>query len=172
MAVACSRCSGPNDRQPQKYCTTCHAAYMREHRPKHSALTDEARKKANTRAYTNVLLKRGHLIKKVCESCGDPNSQAHHEDYNDPRTVKWLCRACHLEHHNTHHVEHKESNMKNDIKYLAIMNAAAIIAAQGLNAETGEASEFTLDNAVLAAHGLHRKVLEHDKLIDAMNLVD
>lgn len=102
MGVTCSSCSGPNDRQPQRYCTSCHAAYMRTHRPKHRELSEEARKKANCRALTNHWVRQGVVIKEACKSCGDPESQAHHEDYNDPINVKWFCRKYHLEHHESH----------------------------------------------------------------------
>jgi site-specific recombinase XerC len=57
------------------------------------------RKKANTRSYTNVLIRRGKIDKEPCRSCGDPNAQAHHPDYNDPRRVEWMCRRCHKKHH-------------------------------------------------------------------------
>jgi hypothetical protein len=42
------------------------------------------------------------LIKKLsCEVCGQKNSQAHHDDYNFPLSVKWLC----AKHHGERHVE-------------------------------------------------------------------
>lgn len=91
----CSRCGGPRDRHPERYCTKCHAAWMREHRPRHSELTDEQRKKANCRAYTKVLIKRGTLVPQPCERCGEVEVQAHHPDYSDPRRVEWLCKQCH-----------------------------------------------------------------------------
>lgn len=72
---------------------------MRETRPKHSQLPDEQRKRANTRAYSKVLVKRGTLLKEPCSVCGSPESQMHHPDYSNPRLVEWLCRPCHLQHH-------------------------------------------------------------------------
>lgn len=44
-------------------------------------------------------LKRGVLSKRPCEKCGDPRSEAHHDDYSKPLDVRWLCRPCHMEHH-------------------------------------------------------------------------
>ena len=72
---------------------------MRENRPKHSELTEEARKKANVRAYLKTYIKRGKVIRKPCEACGEEKSEGHHEDYSKPLEVKWLCRKCHLNHH-------------------------------------------------------------------------
>ena len=33
-----------------------------------------------------------------CEGCGE-KAEKHHENYDEPLVVKWLCRECHLEHH-------------------------------------------------------------------------
>lgn len=54
--------------------------------------------KANARAYANVYQRRGKLVPKPCEVCGD-EAQKHHEDYSKPLQVMWLCRGCHVEHH-------------------------------------------------------------------------
>lgn len=38
-----------------------------------------------------------------CESCGSGFSvHAHHDDYNYPLTVRWLCAACHKAWHDKH----------------------------------------------------------------------
>ena len=73
--------------------------YMRKNRPKHSELTDEQRKKANCRSYTNEYVRRGKIIKQPCSVCGAINSEAHHIDYSKPLLIEWLCRKHHLEHH-------------------------------------------------------------------------
>jgi len=97
----CSACGGDlGDRYgKQRYCKSCHAAFMRATRPKHSDLKPDAKLKANARAYANEYMRRGKLVKKPCEQCGNPDSQKHHEDYNKPLEVIWLCRKCHLEKH-------------------------------------------------------------------------
>lgn len=41
----------------------------------------------------------GSLVQKPCEKCGDPNSQAHHEDYSKPLEVNWLCQKDHKARH-------------------------------------------------------------------------
>jgi hypothetical protein len=44
-------------------------------------------------------LRAGRLIRQPCEVCGAAKSEAHHDDYSLPLTVRWLCRKHHAEHH-------------------------------------------------------------------------
>lgn len=46
-------------------------------------------------------LRSGRLKKCSCIMCGDSNVQAHHEDYNKPLDVIWLCPK----HHRARHTE-------------------------------------------------------------------
>lgn len=62
-------------------------------------LTPEQRRKDNARSYANVYLRRGKLQRAACVDCGSPESQMHHEDYDRPLDVIWLCRPCHLARH-------------------------------------------------------------------------
>ena len=56
---------------------------------------------------TEKAILRGKLIPKPCESCnvtgvmtdGRNRIQAHHDDYNKPLDVRWLCQKCHYEWH-------------------------------------------------------------------------
>lgn len=44
----------------------------------------------------------GIITPKPCEVCGNDNMPlivAHHEDYNKPMDVTWLCRRCHSRRH-------------------------------------------------------------------------
>lgn len=44
-------------------------------------------------------LKSGSLLKGVCEVCADPIVDAHHDDYSQPLSVRWLCRQHHIRLH-------------------------------------------------------------------------
>jgi len=57
------------------------------------------KKRALARNYARVYLLRGKIERKPCENCGDPVAQMHHEDYDKPLEVRWLCRKCHVKHH-------------------------------------------------------------------------
>lgn len=57
-------------------------------------------RKRNPRSYLAHLTVRnamrlGLLERQPCEVCGDPKSEAHHDDYDRPLDVTWLCRAHH-----------------------------------------------------------------------------
>ena len=49
-------------------------------------------------AKTNRAIRSGKLIPQPC-ACGNPKSQAHHEDYSKPLDVMWLCASCHQKRH-------------------------------------------------------------------------
>ena len=95
--MRCSKCSGRHDRQNQRYCADCHAAYMRDWRKTHP-LTPEQKRKDNARSYANTYKKRGKLVPLPC-TCGSMRVQMHHPDYDRPLDVVWMCRPCHLAHH-------------------------------------------------------------------------
>lgn len=45
-------------------------------------------------------IRRGRLTRQPCEECCTTvRVQAHHEDYEKPLAVKWLCQPCHMRHH-------------------------------------------------------------------------
>ena len=48
---------------------------------------------ANNKVY--YALKTGKLTKGICEVCGDPKVHAHHDDYDKPLDVRWLCSLHH-----------------------------------------------------------------------------
>ncbi len=57
-----------------------------------------ALKVAARRAVGSAIRSR-RLAKKPCESCGIPETEAHHEDYSKPLDVQWYCRKCHSKRH-------------------------------------------------------------------------
>jgi len=52
-------------------------------------------------------IKRGDLVRQPCEKCGEAKSQAHHDDYSKPLSVRWLCVKHHREHHKNMKQQHK-----------------------------------------------------------------
>ena len=81
----------------KKYCRECHNAYMREWRKTHP-LSGEAKKKDNARSYARLAEKRGQIKRKPCEVCGE-HAERHHDDYDKPLDIRWLCTRHHREHH-------------------------------------------------------------------------
>ena len=66
-------------------------------RSKAAKLKYPERVKARTQVYG--ALRNGTLIKLPCKVCDSPRSHAHHQDYNKPLDVEWLCAKCHgMEH--------------------------------------------------------------------------
>lgn len=45
-----------------------------------------------------MAIKKGVLIPKPCEACGE-EAVGHHDDYNKPLEVRWLCKLHHYEWH-------------------------------------------------------------------------
>lgn len=44
-------------------------------------------------------IRKGSLIRCSCERCGNSKSVAHHEDYDKPLEIMWLCDPCHKQRH-------------------------------------------------------------------------
>lgn len=47
-------------------------------------------------------LRRGDLVKRPCERCGELKVVGHHDDYDRPLDVRWLCERHHKEWHRLH----------------------------------------------------------------------
>lgn len=105
--VLCSKCNHLTHKPGGRYCRACHREYMREWRKTHP-LSEEARRKDNSRSYAHTYLRRGKIVRQPCEVCGLLNSQMHHDDYSKPLEVRWFCRECHLKFHNSN-VVHREN---------------------------------------------------------------
>jgi hypothetical protein len=67
---------------------------MRKWRKTHP-LSDAQRKKSNTRALSRYYQKRGKLVPTACEVCGSEKVERHHDDYDQPLSVRYLCRLHH-----------------------------------------------------------------------------
>jgi len=44
-------------------------------------------------------IRSGELVRQPCVRCGEQKSLAHHEDYDFPLDVVWLCQPCHKQRH-------------------------------------------------------------------------
>ena len=51
--------------------------------------------KKNARAYLYWAIKKAKIKRGICEVCGEEKVDGHHEDYNKPLEVNWLCRKHH-----------------------------------------------------------------------------
>lgn len=94
----CSRCNSIVEVESKRYCRKCNASYARQWRKTHP-LSKQQRFKNIVRRKTGMRIKRGLLIRQPCEVCGETKVQAHHDDYNKPYNVRWLCFIHHSEHH-------------------------------------------------------------------------
>ena len=88
----CSRCRNEEARPGQRWGPLCHAEWMRKNRPGHRDLPEASRIRANCRSHSNVLIRRGKLVRP-------PLTENHHPDYTDPRNVVFLFPWCHDELH-------------------------------------------------------------------------
>jgi hypothetical protein len=72
----------------------------------------------------HTAIKKGLVEKKPCEKCGDPKSEAHHDDYLKPLDVTWLCKEHHTARHQwidaTGHDTHRDQFREVITKHLEV----------------------------------------------------
>lgn len=71
-------------RQPLKY--------LQDYRKKYP-------KKYKAHSMMNYQIKVGNIKKMPCTECGEERVCAHHDDYDYPLSVRWLCHAHHSQWH-------------------------------------------------------------------------
>lgn len=102
--------------EKDRTCKVCRRALVRERRKTNPKVQEYDRLRGNrqtledTRAYRGANLKKykattwvnnairdGRLIKSEnCEVCnGTFQIEGHHDDYDQPKVVRWLCSRCH-----------------------------------------------------------------------------
>jgi hypothetical protein len=62
-------------------------------------------KKYKAHCIVNYAIKSKKLFKEPCEICGKEKTHAHHDDYDKPLNVRWLC----AEHHHQWHAINGEA---------------------------------------------------------------
>lgn len=67
--------------------------------PSQAAWRERNPKKYWAHVATKSALRRGLVVQQPCEICGDAKSEAHHDDYDRPLLIQWLCRKHHKAHH-------------------------------------------------------------------------
>lgn len=65
------------------------------------ALDEEGKRKKRARGALNDAIRSGRMERQPCEVCGAEKAHGHHDDYNKPYDVRWLCAAHHAEVHAT-----------------------------------------------------------------------
>jgi hypothetical protein len=68
------------------------SGYLREYR-------NENPKKYKAHCAVNNAVRSGTLKQQPCEICAAEKSVAHHDDYDFPLVVRWLCQAHHKQWH-------------------------------------------------------------------------
>lgn len=56
-------------------------------------------KKYKAHSLVNNAIRVGKLLKQPCEVCREEKSVAHHDDYDKPLVVRWLCQGHHKQWH-------------------------------------------------------------------------
>lgn len=69
---------------------------------------DRNRDIVNAHAIVYKAIQSGRIAKDSCEICGAEKAEAHHDDYNYPLRVRWLCKKCHVEWHKNNKPIRKE----------------------------------------------------------------
>jgi hypothetical protein len=72
--------------------------YKRDYYHRNSKKSDNVRKR-QVRRKVRTSVDNGTIKKMPCEVCGEARSEQHHDDYDKPLEVRWLCHKHHAEHH-------------------------------------------------------------------------
>jgi hypothetical protein len=95
----CPTCGKQKKHPNGSYCITCsnmHSAKWKRENPR----TGEELRKFKVRQFTRYCIRKGYIELLPCSVCGtNEKVEAHHDDYDKPLEVRFLCRKHHREHH-------------------------------------------------------------------------
>lgn len=87
----------------------CYSKYRKDILPKEEQNAygtgfdqDERNKRKKARSIFNHYIRDKHIKRQPCEVCNNPQTEAHHDDYDKPLNVRWLCFQCHRKWHKIH----------------------------------------------------------------------
>lgn len=63
------------------------------------AWRDQDKRRSTAHSAVANALRKGLLLRAACERCGSEKSVAHHDDYDKPLDIMWLCQPCHKQRH-------------------------------------------------------------------------
>lgn len=94
ISTECSSCGGPRETK-HRYCKDCKNAYNREWRKTHPA-SEKIKRQNWAVSSAHMRVKRQGIEKQPCQYCGSREKiEMHHEDYDYPLLIIWLCHECH-----------------------------------------------------------------------------
>lgn len=100
-----------NKKSKAKVCKTClrqrASVFLKEYSKKYPEKMLKAvvkwnkknKKKLSAHLAMKNALYRGELLRETCQVCGNEKTDGHHENYNKPLEVIWLCRKHHKQLH-------------------------------------------------------------------------
>ena len=110
MRTTCTLCNETLDGAHHSHCKKCCAMRARKLRAKrgfsnvgkhnrdpekYKEAHEKNPQKRIARSAVSNAIRSGKLTRPDKCACGNPNPQAHHEDYLKPLEVSWLCVTCH-----------------------------------------------------------------------------
>ena len=101
----CPKCGEARPNKNWAYCLPCNNAQSAKWKRENEVLTEEGKFRKKVRMLTRYAVRSGKLYEQPCEVCGENKVEAHHDDYNKPLEVRWLCRKHHDEHHKNEHLK-------------------------------------------------------------------
>lgn len=63
------------------------------------AWREEDKRRSKAHSAVARAIRSGALVRQPCERCNNTPAVAHHDDYDKPLSVRWLCQPCHKHHH-------------------------------------------------------------------------